>query len=149
MMSTRHAMGLYWVPEHAGLWGNEIADRLARGGSVQRFVRPEPFLGVSRQSVRRRMKLWMEEQHLALCRSPCSTLKQTQELISGPNRATRVRLVSFNRTQSRVVIGLLTSWCRVVLEKLTGLQLVKKFPTFYGTRWFITALTSVRHLSLS
>ena len=44
---------------------------------------------------------------------------------------------------------LLTPWCRVLLEKLTGLQLVKKFPTFHGTRRFITALTSVRHMSLS
>ena len=44
---------------------------------------------------------------------------------------------------------LLTPWCRVLLEKLTGLQLVKKFPAFYGTRRFITALTSVLHLSLS
>ena len=44
---------------------------------------------------------------------------------------------------------LLTPWCRVLLEKLTGLQLVKKFPAFYGNRRFITALTSVRHLSLS
>ena len=44
---------------------------------------------------------------------------------------------------------LLTSWCRVLLEKLTGLQLVKKFPAFHGTRKFITALTSVRQLSLS
>ena len=33
--------------------------------------------------------------------------------------------------------------------KLTGLQLVKKFPAFHGTRRFITALTSLRHLSLS
>jgi len=38
---------------------------------------------------------------------------------------------------------------RVLLEQLTGLQLVKKFPAFHGTRKFITALTSVRHLSLS
>ena len=44
---------------------------------------------------------------------------------------------------------LLTPWCRVLLEKLTGLQLVKKFPAFHGTRRFITALTTVRHLSLS
>ena len=44
---------------------------------------------------------------------------------------------------------LLTSCCRVLLEKLTGLQLVKKFPAFHGTRRFITALTSVRQLSLS
>ena len=41
---------------------------------------------------------------------------------------------------------LLTPWCRF---QLTGLQLVKKFPAFHGTRRFITALTSVRHLSLS
>ena len=44
---------------------------------------------------------------------------------------------------------LLTPWFRVLLEKLTGLQLVKKFPAFHRTRRFITALTSVRHLSLS
>jgi len=44
---------------------------------------------------------------------------------------------------------LLTPWCRILLEKLNGLQLVKKFPAFHGTRVFITALTSVRHLSLS
>jgi len=44
---------------------------------------------------------------------------------------------------------LLTPWCRVLLEQLTVLQLVNKFPAFHGTRRFITALTSVRHLSLS
>ena len=42
-----------------------------------------------------------------------------------------------------------TPWCRVILEKLTGLHLVKRFAVFHGTRKFITALTSVRHLSLS
>ena len=43
---------------------------------------------------------------------------------------------------------LLTPWCRVLIEKLTGLKLVK-FPAFHGIRRFITALTSVRRLSLS
>jgi hypothetical protein len=38
---------------------------------------------------------------------------------------------------------------RVLLEKLTGSQLVKKFPEFYGTRKFITAFTHARHLSLT
>ena len=32
---------------------------------------------------------------------------------------------------------------------LTGSQLVKKFPAFYGTRSLITAFTSARHLFLS
>jgi len=44
---------------------------------------------------------------------------------------------------------LLTPLYRVRLEKLTGLQLVKKFAAFHGTRRFITALTSVRQLFLS
>jgi hypothetical protein len=43
---------------------------------------------------------------------------------------------------------LTTPWSRV-LDKLTGLQPVKKFPTFYWTRRFITAFTSARYLSVS
>jgi hypothetical protein len=101
-------VGLYRVPGHAGVRGNEIADKLARSGSVQRFVGLEPFLGVSRQTIRRKMKRWMEKQHLALRGGPCSTQRQALELISGPNLATGARLLSFNRTQSRVVVGLLT-----------------------------------------
>ena len=45
-----------------------------------------------------------------------------------------------------LILYLLTPWCRVLPEQLTGLQLVKKFPAFHGTRRFITALTSVRLL---
>ena len=44
---------------------------------------------------------------------------------------------------------LLTPWCRVPLEKLTGSHLVKKFPAFYGTRGLNTAYTRAGHLSLS
>jgi len=51
--------------------------------------------------------------------------------------------------QRRLLIYLLTPWSRVLLDKLTGFQLVKKFLVFYGTRRFITAFTSARHLSLS
>jgi hypothetical protein len=44
---------------------------------------------------------------------------------------------------------LFTSWSTVLLEMLTGSQLVKKFPAFYGTWRFITTFTSARHLFLS
>jgi len=38
---------------------------------------------------------------------------------------------------------LLTPWSTVLLEKLNGFQLVKIFPTFYGTRKFIAEFTSI------
>ena len=49
----------------------------------------------------------------------------------------------------RLLYYLLTQWSRVLLEKLTGCQLVKKFPAFYGTRRFINPFTRAHHLSLS
>ena len=42
---------------------------------------------------------------------------------------------------------LITQWRRVLLEKLRGLQLVKKFSAFYGTWRLVTAFTSAHHLS--
>jgi hypothetical protein len=48
-----------------------------------------------------------------------------------------------------IIIIIITPYSTVLLEKLTGRQLVKKFPTFYVTRRFITAFTRARHLSLS
>jgi len=44
---------------------------------------------------------------------------------------------------------LLTAGSKVLLEKLTGSQLVKISPTFYGTHTFITTFTSARKPSLS
>jgi hypothetical protein len=54
-ISARHAVGLYWVPGHAGVRGNETADRLARSGSASGFVGPEPALGVSKRDLSSRL----------------------------------------------------------------------------------------------
>jgi len=64
----------------------------------------------------------------------------------------RKKVLSKNKEVSpppSLPLPILTPWCGVLPEKLTGLQLVKKFPAFHGTQRFITALTSVRHLSLT
>ena len=44
---------------------------------------------------------------------------------------------------------LLTQWSRVLLEMLTGSAASQEIPRIFGTRRFITVLTSARHLSLS
>ena len=61
----------------------------------------------------------------------------------------RPRAPSWRTTVTYLLACLLTPRSRV-LEKLTGFfQLVKKFPTIYGTRRFIAAFPSARNLSLS
>jgi hypothetical protein len=55
----------------------------------------------------------------------------------------------FNPLNTYLLTYLFTPLSRVLLEKLTGFQLVKKFSAFYETRRFITAFTNSCHLSLS
>jgi len=106
-ISARHVVGLYWVPGHARVWGNEIADGLVRGGSALGFLGPEPVLGVSRRVIRKRLIQWLINQHWVSWRDLGNTQRQAQELILGPCLGFKVKFLSFNRTQSRVVTGLL------------------------------------------
>ena len=57
--------------------------------------------------------------------------------------------VSVSPPDTYLLTHLLTPWNRVLLEKLTAFQLVKKFPALYGTWRFISTVTSARHLPLS
>jgi hypothetical protein len=107
-ISTRHAVGLYWVPGHVGVRGDEMANELLRDDTVLKFVGPEPALGVSRQDIRRRIRRWFANQHWLWWQSLGDTPRQAQELISGPCLGAKARFLSFNRAQSRAVTALLT-----------------------------------------
>jgi hypothetical protein len=63
--------------------------------------------GVSRQNVKNKIKRWVDKQHLVMQCGPCIQ-GQDQKLILGPSPTTQAQLLSFNRTQSRAVICLLT-----------------------------------------
>jgi ribonuclease HI len=107
-ISTRHAVGLFWVPGHAGISGSEIANELARSGSVLEFLGPELALGVSRRSIQRMLSRWLINQQWASWRGLDGIQRQARELISGPSLAAKAKFLSFNRIQARVVTGLLS-----------------------------------------
>ena len=52
-------------------------------------------------------------------------------------------------SQEVPVTYLLTPWSTVLLEKLTGSAASQEIPHIFGTRRFLTVLTSAHHLSLS
>jgi hypothetical protein len=55
-----------------------------------------------------RLNHWLFNQHWASWCDLGNTRRQAQELISGPCLGMKVKFLSFNRAQSRVVTGLLT-----------------------------------------
>jgi hypothetical protein len=46
---------------------------LAREGSVHQFVGLEPALGVSRQSIKKKIQCWLDKQHMTLWQDLTST----------------------------------------------------------------------------
>jgi hypothetical protein len=61
-----------------------------------------------KESYKTKILCWLERQHLIQWQGLVGTLRQARELILGPHIAANTMLMSFNRAQSRVVIGLLT-----------------------------------------
>jgi ribonuclease HI len=108
VISTQHFVELSWVPGHAEVQGNETANNNARDGSVEKFVGPQPSLGVAKESIRRKVRRWLDNQHWARRQGLGTTQKQARELILGASLSAETSLLSFHRTQSRVMIGLLT-----------------------------------------
>jgi hypothetical protein len=76
-------------------------------------------------------------------------LKASPFLSTAAQSVTIVTLNSQNDFIANVPVHLLTPWSRVLLEKLTGSAVSQEIPHIFGTRRFLTVLTSARHLSLS
>jgi len=100
--------GLFWVSGYSGIRGNEIADELAKEGTVQQFVGTEPALGVSRQITRRKIKLWIDNLHMAMWRGLKALGDWLGNWSRGPSPTSKTQVLAFVRTQSRVVNGPLT-----------------------------------------
>jgi hypothetical protein len=133
----RHPVRVYWSCRYLGLWGTASSGRVTSKRWSERSVEGSGPTFTWRNTTAFIWRTWAKSRK----NSEKSTFRSRFEI--GRPALQVTYLLTCLLTYS------LTPWSRVLLEKLIGLQLVTKFPTFYGTRRFITAFTSACHLSLS
>ena len=88
---------------------------------------------------------------LALSLSLCLLALSVAAVVTAVIQWERLCTVALDQNVSQkdsIIIIFFTPWSRVLWQKVTGFQQVKKFPIFYGIPSFITAFTSASHLSL-
>jgi hypothetical protein len=105
--------------------------------------------------MRRRIRSWLHNQHWIWLRGLGDTQRQARELISIPYLGAKARFLSFNRTQSGTVTGLLTGHILRRHLHLTGLSdspLCRRCgaedETSAHTLCEYEALASIRHVYL-
>ena len=57
-LTNQNSVSLTWVSAHAGIHGNEQADKLAKQASNELYIGPEPALPVSYIAVKSAIKDW-------------------------------------------------------------------------------------------
>jgi hypothetical protein len=106
-LANHNRVQLVWVPGHEGVAGNETAEQLAKIGSEQPFVGPEPACGISMGVAIKAIRDWMTMSHEKYWKS-LTGLRQAKGLIRGPSAKIARELLKLDRNQLRWVVRLLT-----------------------------------------
>jgi hypothetical protein len=72
------------VPDHEGIGGNETADQLARTGSENPYIGPEPACGISIGAAKKAVRDWTDRNHKKYWESTTG-LREAKGFISGPS----------------------------------------------------------------
>ncbi|XP_018374158.1 PREDICTED: uncharacterized protein LOC108768275 [Trachymyrmex cornetzi] len=88
-LAAGNDVALVWVPGHAGIKGNEVADELARNGSSARLVGPEPALGLPGCSGKTKIRDWLRDRHMSYWKEETRTkCRQARALLGEVPRFT-------------------------------------------------------------
>lgn len=119
-LSNNNTVNLYWVPGHCGVEGNEKADELARLGSSEQLVGPEPFCGVSPCSIKMELRNW-EKMTIVSNWNNTITARQSKKFVI-PNVSNTQKILALSKKDLCTYIGLITGHCPAKYH----LKLIKK-----------------------
>ena len=78
-LGKQNHVSIAWIPGHAGVHGNEVADYLAKSGSKSKMHGPEPIITVPYASCVSTVKDWSTDRWKSMCnkRKDCLRMKES------------------------------------------------------------------------
>lgn len=107
LISARRPINLLWVPSHANVVGNEIADSLAKRGARTSTDGAEPFLPLEENRIRACSNSWLQDQ-IPVKWSRVLTCSHTKKFLTRPNEKLSYQLLRLDKRKLRIVIGIIT-----------------------------------------
>ena len=106
-LAERRQVFLNWIPGHAGVEGNEIADRAAKAGATYKVAGPEPFTPVPSSIFREATKVAFLTEQEKRFRAELR-FRQTKSTLVKMNKNLKNKFLSLGRWKLREVIQMIT-----------------------------------------
>ena len=107
-LGNSNMIKLAWVPGHSNIEGsNDTADSLARQGSSNRFIGPEPYIGVPWSTIKSCIDKWLYDERVKFW-NDYPGLEHAKAFMGNLNKNRSKILLQMKRTDIRLVTGFLT-----------------------------------------
>ena len=122
-LGANNMIKLAWVPGHSKIKGNDIADSIARKGSKNNFVGPDPYIGVPWSTINACMEKWLFDKRAEFW-NDCPGLEHAKAFMGNLNKKRSKLLLQMNRTDIRLITGFLTGHfpVRYMLKKMNAID---------------------------
>ena len=116
--ATESHVSISWIPGHAVVHGNEVADYVAKSGSKSKIHGPEPFITVPNASYVITVKDWSTDRWKSMWneRKECFRMKES---VGWTSSRLTIRLLNPKRPQLNRVVQVLTGHCSLQRHKKT------------------------------
>ena len=117
-LDIQNHVSIAWIPGHAGIHGNELADYEAKSGSKSKMHGPELFITVPYASCVSAIKDWSTDRWRSMWnkRKDCLRMKES---VSWTFSRRTIRLLNLKRSQLNRVVQGLTGHCNLQRHKKT------------------------------
>lgn len=109
-LGSRNTLTIYWVPGHNDIYGNEMADELARKGSATALLGPEPFCGVNSRLAEDVLRTNFRSSWEDFW-SETPGCRQAKSLLGPLNTKRSKSLLNLSRNKIRIITAFLTGHC--------------------------------------
>ena len=115
-LGKQNHVSIAWIPGHAGVHGNEVADYLAKSGSKSKIHGPEPFITVPYASCVSTVKDWSTDRWKSMWNKRKDCLRMKESVGWTSSRLT-IRLLNLKRPRLNRVVQVLTGHCNLQRHK--------------------------------
>lgn len=111
-LAVNNEINIIWLPSHSGIYGNEIADKIAKHAAKMTLNGVEPQMPLPRTQVRTTTDKWIEVNSKLSWQATlnCAHMKCFMETT---NNAITMQLLAMSKNEIRIIIGLLSGHCKL------------------------------------